>query len=155
MTEAERLIEIRYRKMRGKPITDEEFDLLSEWWRSGKSSSSKPRKLKFKISEKYKKSPFLGLIPSHTPSPVVGHNTLRCSWCGVSVSQLEATIGKSSKFYSAEELVSINPTLEYSERIIIKNQQVVACPSHALMIKPRVNRQGEIVHSNIQFMQGD
>jgi hypothetical protein len=120
--------EIRRRKVRGEELTDEEFDALSRFWKSGESIASKTSK-----PLTYLATPdlFPFIDTNVNPDPP---DTLRCSFCGVIVNRHEATEGTVFGIKVKEEMISAIP-LELRREVRFTNDHVVACPTHCLYVQ--------------------
>lgn len=150
------LEEIRSKKRRGKELTDEENERLDLFWRSGSGSNSKGGSSYMPDAPD---SPFASFVSEvrairEARKLEAKPGVLYCSFCGRAVTVFEATLGKASRIYVREDLVSspeTAPDMEIEQTIIAKNEKVVACPEHSLMIKPRTDKKGNYVGHSIDF----
>jgi hypothetical protein len=142
--------EIRAAKRHGMPLSDDEIDRLSKFWRSG-ATTNPLRRRKFKITPASFLSRF---IPPTSPKgevKPVQPGILQCSFCKCEVSRLEATTGKASRILVSEEILTMTPELVMGQKVYARSIKVVACPKCVGKIKPRVDREGNYISHNVNY----
>lgn len=130
--------EIRAKKRRGLDLTDEEFALLSNFWKSDYASPEfEARGRTYKVGD-YPNSP----LEPQDQTPERDPNRLTCSFCFNDVSHFEATYGRQNfKPKKVEEWDESTEPPTLRVRWIHSSRKVVACPNCSLKIEPSLEHE--------------
>jgi hypothetical protein len=111
-----------------------ELELRKKWQARTEDNSRKTGKAHLAMFDG-----MLGPAPSSVP---VDPDALFCSFCSTRVDPTKATYGKKPRTVYAQKLVTDDETgeVKIEETKLHRQDKVIACPTHALEIKPAISR---------------